>query len=334
MAKILFKPKNLSALVLIIFLAYLTWMFLPKEDLVREDVYFMGRNLQGLTARQTEELLVARFVEWQQAPLDAVYDQERNVIIPELLGYRVDIGETLERIMKAASGQTVFPSLEAIQPEICIADYPAAFIEQGNPQKNEVALMINVAWGSEYLGSMLDIMSSENIVGTFFVVGRWGRENEELLRAIAAKGHELANHGHTDSVVYTELTAEEMETGLKEVNSFINNITGQSIKYYTPHKGEYNQLLLEVASRMGMRTVLWTTDTVDWKKPGVETMRQKVINNLQGGNIILMHPTEDTVTFLRETIPLIKQKGFELVTIEQLLSPHYPPAVIKFSDLQ
>jgi peptidoglycan-N-acetylglucosamine deacetylase len=308
--------------------------YLPQRQLIREDVYFLGRNMQGYSPKETEELLVARFLEWQHNPVDALYDPERQVIVPELWGYKVDIEQTLNRILTASSGESVFPTLEPLYPELSIADYPAAFIEQGNPQKNEVALMINVAWGEEYLQPMLDVLAKENVKGTFFVVGRWAQKHEPLLREIASRGHELANHGHSDNLVYTKFTPAEMEDGLTEVNTLIKTATGQTAKYFTPHKGEYNQLVLEVVSRVGMRTVLWTVDTVDWNKPGVEKMKNKVLTKLTGGGIILMHPTEDTVTFLQETIPLIKQKGFDIVTLDRLFCPHYPPSIIRFSELQ
>lgn len=326
--------KIAAAVFLLSLLTALTvWLFSPslpyiRGDVIREDVYFLGQSMRGLSAEQAEELLVARFVEWQHNPVDAVYDQERQVVVPELWGYRVDIEKTLERILTASSGQAIFPTLEAIHPDISVADYPAAFIEQGNLGKNEVALMINVAWGSEYLPSMLEVLASENARGTFFVVGKWGEKNEPLLREMARQGHELANHGHTDAVVYTQLTPDEMEKGLKEVNNFIEAATGQTVKYFTPHKGEYNQLVLEVVSRVGMRTVLWTLDTVDWSNPGVEKMKQRVLTKLEAGSIILMHPTEDTVTFLQEALPVIKGKGLTVVTMDELFSPHYPPAAI------
>ncbi len=323
---------GLGMVLLLLFFFYLGWW--SQRDLINEDVYFLGRNMRGYTYEQTEELLVARFIEWQQAPVNALYNPERQVIVPEIWGYRVDIEDTLNRIITANSGESVFPSLETLYPEVSIADYPAAFIEQGNPQKNEVALMINVAWGSEHLEPMLDVLASEDIRGTFFVVGRWAQGHEPLMREIAVQGHELANHGHTDAQVYTELTPEEMEKGLTDVNIQIQAVSGHVPKYFTPHKGEFNELVLEVVSRVGMRTVLWTIDTVDWNEPGVEKMKDKVLSKLSGGAIILMHPTADTVIFLQETLPIIKQKGFNIITIDELLSPHYPPSVIRLTELQ
>ncbi|MEW5921080.1 MAG: polysaccharide deacetylase family protein [Bacillota bacterium] len=323
--------RIIIGLVLTAVLVLLLVYCLPLCERIRDDVYFLGRNMRGYSPKQIEEMLVARFAEWQQDPVEAHYIQERQVVVPELLGYRVNIEETRNRILTASPGESIAPVLETVYPEVVMADYPAAFIERGNPRKNEVALMINVAWGSEFLQPMLEVLAAENAWGTFFVVGRWAQEHGPLIQEIASRGHELANHGHTDALVYTKLTPEEMENGLIEVNMLIEELTGRKPKYFTPHKGEYNQLLLEVVSRVGMRTVLWTVDTVDWQKPGVEKMKNKILQKLTAGGIILMHPTADTVIFLQETIPLIKQKGFAVVTVDDLLSPERHPVLFELS---
>ena len=331
--KIIPQRRNIIGLFTAACIIMLAWyVFWLDRGIIRDDIYFLGRNMRGFSPQEIEELLIARFAEWQQDPIDAVYDQERQSVVPELWGYRVNIADTAQEILQASPGETVYPVLDPLYPEIAMDDYPAAFIERGNPQKNKIALMINVAWGTEYLRPMLDVLAAENAGGTFFVVGRWAQEHRSLLREIWTRGHELASHGHTDALVYTRLTPEEMEIGLEEVNTLIEQLTGRTPKYFTPHKGEYSRLLLEVVSRVGMRTVLWTVDTVDWQKPGVEKMKSKVMANIGGGTIILMHPTADTVVLLQETLPLIQQKGYAVVTLSELLSPHYPPSLLMPGD--
>jgi probable sporulation protein (polysaccharide deacetylase family) len=242
-----------------------------------------------------------------------------------LWGYEVNLPETVDKIMAASRNEYVSPVYEAVLPDITIEDYPSAIISRGNPIKKQIALMINVAWGTEYILPMLEILEANDALTTFFVVGKWARQNENLVKEICSKGHLLGNHGHTDSVVYTELSQQEMEQGLKEVNDLIGAATGQRPKYFTPHKGEYNALVLETVSRQGMRTVLWSIDTVDWNTPGVEKMKAKILDNLHEGAIVLMHPTADTVILLKEVIPVIKNKGYSFVTLAELFNPHYPP---------
>ena len=106
-------------------------------------------------------------------------------------------------------------------------------------------------------------------------------------------------------------------------------MTGEYPQYFTPHEGEYNRLVLETVSRQGMRTVLWTLDTVDWMNPGVEKMHERVTEKIHAGAIVLMHPTGDTVLF-KGSDSCYKNKGFEFVTIRGTSQP--PLSSIIFSE--
>ncbi len=302
-------------------------------DKTEAGVIFLEQNIGGYPRQKVEEIVVAKLGEWQVNPIDALYDPTTNCIVPEIWGYRANAAETVEKIISAAAGEKVFPVLEPLFPEVNIADYPSALIERGNPVKKEISFMVNVAWGTEHVKPMLDVLEKEEVPANFFVVGRWAKENEDLLREMAEKGHLLGNHGHTDSVVYTQLSPQEIESGLKEVNGVVQTLTGKTPLFFTPHKGEYNKLVLEAVARENMRTVLWSLDTVDWDLPGVESMKSRVLDNLHNGAIILMHPTEDTVTFLKESIPVIKKQGFSIVTLTQLFNPDYPQVGFALDDL-
>lgn len=321
------RTKIMSIILLII----ICGAFFFKDSIIKHyfgvkpGVIFLQQDLGGYSRDKVREIVAARLGEWHLKPVDALYDPHSNHIIPELWGYEVNLPETVDKIMAASRNEYVSPVYEAVLPDITIEDYPSAIISRGNPIKKQIALMINVAWGTEYILPMLEILEANDALTTFFVVGKWARQNENLVKEICSKGHLLGNHGHTDSVVYTELSQQEMEQGLKEVNDLIGAATGQRPKYFTPHKGEYNALVLETVSRQGMRTVLWSIDTVDWNTPGVEKMKAKILDNLHEGAIVLMHPTADTVILLKEVIPVIKNKGYSFVTLAELFNPHYPP---------
>ncbi len=282
---------------------------------VKPGVIFLEQNVSGYSREELTELIGAKYGEWLISPVDAVYDEQYNSIVPELWGCE-------DKIMQAPRNEKVTPVLETLLPDITLDDYPWAYIQQGNPLKMEISFMINVAWGNEFIPRMLAILDNEKVSASFFVVGSWAEKNADLLGQICHSGHTIENHGHTDTIVYTELSPAELIDGLNQVNSLVRDVAGRSPRYFTPHKGEYNDLVLEAVSRQKMRTVLWSIDTVDWMSPGVEAMKSKVLENLHGGAIVLMHPTEDTVTFLKEVIPRIKAQGFQIVNIEKLLSPN------------
>ena len=270
---------------------------------------------------ELEDLVRAAAEKHRADPVDAVYNSAYNIVIPELNGYRIDQQATLARLMAAAPGEAVAPVWQDLLPAVTAADHPAAVIERGNPARQRVAFMINVAWGNEYLPEMLDILEQHDAQGTFFIVGRWAERFPDLLQEIHRRGHELANHGYDDGEVMPDLDYNATISSLRRTNEIIEKFTGQQPRYFSPHKGEYSSTTCRAAAALGMRLLVWTLDTVDWKRPGEEAMAQRILDNLSPGAIILMHPTEQSAGFLRMVIPQIKSRGYRVVAVKELLSP-------------
>lgn len=257
-----------------------------------------------------------------RAPVNAILEPAGGGIIPELNGVEVDQALTVSRIMEAPPHTVVEPVYREILPAVRAEHYPARPIYRGNPRKGAVALMINVAWiRDDSLEPMLAVLAAEGARGTFFLTGRWAEQNPELVRQIAAGGHELGNHGYSDAEVFPDLDASAMALSLRKTNEIVFDAAACYPRYFTPHKGEFNPLTLEVVSRQEMRTVLWTLDTVDWQNPGAEVMRRRILDGLEPGKIILMHPAGGTVRFLQETLPEIRSRGLKVVTVAELLCP-------------
>ncbi len=288
---------------------------------VRSGVVLQSESVEQLL-RPEVALIVARIARNQgRDPVSAEIDPGGERIIPELNGLEIDEEATVALVMSAPAGEKVLPIYRELLPPVRWDQYPALPAEQGNPRKPCISLMINVAWGEEDLPEMLRVLEEEKARATFFITGRWAEKNEELLQQIAAAGHELGNHGYADDEVFPELDSWGAARSIRQTNEIIFDAVGSYPLYFTPHKGEYNEMALEIVSRQGMRTVLWSLDTVDWQKPGVDLMRQRILRNLAPGKIILMHPTADTVQLLREVLPRIREQGLAVVSIDELLDP-------------
>ncbi len=291
---------------------------------VKAGVTLQGEPVERLF-RPEVGAVVARMARYQgREAVSAQIDMENERIIPELNGLEIDREATVDLVMKAPAGEKVLPVYRELLPPVRWDHYPALPAAQGNPRKLCVSLMINVAWGEEDLPEMLRVLQNERARATFYLTGRWAEKNEELLQQITAAGHELGNHGYADDEVFPELDSWGMARSIRQTNEIIFDAVGFYPLYFTPHKGEYNELTLEIVSRQGMRTVLWSLDTVDWQKPGVDQMREKIVRHLAPGQIILMHPTTDTVQLLREILPWIREQGLSVVSAAELLDPGWP----------
>ena len=52
-------------------------------------------------------------------------------------------------------------------------------------------------------------------------------------------------------------------------------------------------------------------------------MEEKIINNLAPAQIILMHPTADTVQLLKVILPRIRERGLAVVSVGELLDARW-----------
>ena len=189
-------------------------------------------------------------------------------------------------------------------------------IYHGNTSKKNISLMINVYWGTEYIEPMLKILEEKNAKVTFFVGGSWVSNNSEILLLINEYGHEIGNHGyfHKDhKTISLEKNKEEMFLTHKLVKELI----GKDITLFAPPSGSYNNHTLDVASQMGYRTIMWSKDTIDWRDKNTDLIYKRATNNPSNGDLILMHPTFNTLEALSNIIDFYQSNNFNLVTVTE-----------------
>jgi peptidoglycan-N-acetylglucosamine deacetylase len=191
------------------------------------------------------------------------------------------------------------------------------------PLKKQVAFFVNVAWGEDVIPEMLSLFESNQVKVTFFVEGRWARKNQTLLKTMIQAGHEIGNHSDTHPQM-DQLSKEQIQNEIQHTEASIQPMTLRPSQFFAPPSGAFNQLLLQEVAKQKMHTVLWTVDTVDWKKPTPEQLIRRVQSRLEPGSIILMHPTEQTLRALPGLIKSVREKELQLVTASELLSSQRP----------
>ncbi|ACV63921.1 polysaccharide deacetylase [Desulfofarcimen acetoxidans DSM 771] len=191
-------------------------------------------------------------------------------------------------------------------------------IYQGSDSEKKIALTVNVFWGEEYLPKMLEIMDENKVKASFFMGGQWVEKFPDLTKKIAAGGHELGNHGYSHPHV-DQISKQNNITEIKKAEEEVFKVTGKKTVFFAPPYGERGQNVLAAASESGYKTILWSIDTVDWQRPAAKTIEDRVLAKAHNGAIVLMHPTEPTIKALPNIIKDLKDRGYELVTVSQLL---------------
>ncbi|MFD2700161.1 polysaccharide deacetylase family protein [Paenibacillus shunpengii] len=256
--------------------------------------------------------------EYKVEPIDAKVDRVWKAI-PGYNGMEVDVQATYLQARSNPNGASIPLVYKQIPPKVTLDDLGAQPIYRGNPEKKMASFMINVAWGNEYIVPMLDILDEYKIKATFFLDGSWLKKNEQMAKEIQKRGHELENHAYSHPNM-SQLTTERATLEISKTKSLLKEMLGVENKWFAPPSGDYDQETVELARQQGLKTVLWTIDTVDWKKPSPDSVVAKITKGVEPGSLILMHPTASSAGAMRGMIEGITKKGIKLGTVSETLS--------------
>lgn len=191
---------------------------------------------------------------------------------------------------------------------------------QGNLDEKTIAFACNVDWGNEYIPEMLEIFQNNRIRITFFVTGKWAEKNKDVLIDIYNHGHEIGNHGykHLD---YDKLNYDRNREEIEKADLIIKDIIKRNLKYFAPPSGAYNDHTIKASKELGYELIMWSIDTIDWRKDSTrDIIIKRVIDKAHNSAIVLMHPTGETVKALPEIIIQLTNKGYKIGTISDIIN--------------
>ena len=191
-------------------------------------------------------------------------------------------------------------------------------IYKGSEDDKEIAFACNVVWGNEQLPEMLRILRENNIKITFFIGGDWATKYPEDLKAIQKEGHELGNHGENHKK-QTLLNIEQNNREILKAEESIKNVTGVKTTLFAPPYGDINKTVVEAAEKNGYKVIMWSIDTIDWNTKDYSQIIERVERKQHNGAIVLMHPKEVTVKALPEMINRLRNNGYKICTVSEVL---------------
>ena len=185
---------------------------------------------------------------------------------------------------------------------------------------NVIALTIDAAWSADKTPFILDTLDQYGIKATFFLCGVWVKAYPEMVKEIAARGHEIGNHSMSHPHM-NRISTEEIKKELTTLDDEIERLTGKRTKLFRAPFGEYNDTVVSTVRDMGCEVVQWNIDTVDWKEGRTaETILNAVLPKLAPGSIILSHNNGFAIeTYLPKLIEHAQKEGYRFVTISELL---------------
>ena len=186
-------------------------------------------------------------------------------------------------------------------------------------EEKKVAISFDSAWGVDYTDKLLEIMAKNDVRCTFFAVQFWVEKYPEYAAKIVDAGHELGTHSRTHSYM-SKLSAAEIRDELQTSCEAIERATGQKTNLFRAPYGDYNNTLISTATEMGLYTVQWDVDSLDWKNLSGTEIALRIVNGAKNGSIILCH---NNGLHTAEALPMIfstlQNRGYEFVPIGELI---------------
>ena len=125
----------------------------------------------------------------------------------------------------------------------------------------QIALTLDVAWGSNMTDEQLDIFDKYNIKATFYVTGKWAENNSAELQKIVYRGHEIGSHGYAH-LDFTKLSESGMLKELSQTSDAIFRITGKRPATFRAPYGAWNAKVVDVVCGQQYDFIQWDVETL------------------------------------------------------------------------
>lgn len=175
-------------------------------------------------------------------------------------------------------------------------------------------------------GPILDILARHEVTATFFVIGHNVRRYPDLVRRMRAEGHAIGNH--TDShPKLPEISTDQLDREIEACQLAVEGAIGQTPTLFRPSYGRYDERVLAVCDRLGLRLVQWSAMVWDWLAPSPRDAVAFFEAQLAPGAVVLLHDgsnirrdsREATIAMLEPLLERARSAGYRFVSLRDRL---------------
>lgn len=191
----------------------------------------------------------------------------------------------------------------------------------GDINENRMYLTFDEGYENGCTEKILDVLREENVKAIFFITGDYFERNDAIVRRMLEEGHEVGNHTMKHYSM-PELNYDKCESEILELDRLFYNKFGKHMRFLRPPKGEYNAQVLEIASKLNYKCVMWSFAYKDWltdEQHGTEHAFKMATENFHNGAVLLLHAvSEDNANALASIIREARKQGYEFGSPEEL----------------
>lgn len=267
------------------------------EVTAKKNYVFVGKTLR-LKASCYPETASKKKVKWRSQNPKYAMITDKGIVKPR----------------KPGTGKTVKFTATAMDGSKCKGSLTHRIID---PNKPMIALTFDDGPSYMYTSRVLKQLKKYNARATFFVLGSklGDAANKGLIEQSVKNGNEIASHTYNHRQL-TAISATEVNWESEATQEAIRKITGSDPLLTRPPYGAYSDT---VKASVDTPLVLWSIDTRDWQTRNADSVVASVLNNVQDGDIVLMHDIYDsTASAAERLIPELVGRGYQLVTVSEL----------------
>ncbi|MFK3779935.1 polysaccharide deacetylase family protein [Agrobacterium sp. NPDC089420] len=196
-----------------------------------------------------------------------------------------------------------------------------ARVETARPM---VALTFDDGPSVRFTPNVLAILRERGVKATFFLTGQETEENLPQARMIVNEGHQVGNHSYTHSNMMLMGPA-RIGQEIERTDAAIRTAGYEGEIMFRPPYGKKLLTLPWYLSRHDRKTIMWDVEPESFPDVAEDAavFAKYVIEQTRNGSIIIMHVMYRSREVSRQALPLIidglRQRGFEFVTVSQLL---------------
>ncbi len=199
----------------------------------------------------------------------------------------------------------------------------------GKRESRQIALTYDDGPNDLHTLKLLDVLEKHGVHATFFMIGKFVRELPDIVRAVAAAGHQIGNHTFTHPLLIFKSEA-RTRTELVDCRRVLSDTIGAHSSLFRPPFGGRRPATLRIAGELGFETVMWNVTGYDWNAPPASVIERKVARQLRagGGDVILLHDgghraigtnRAQTVIATDNLVRQFKDQGYEFVTVSGMM---------------
>lgn len=179
---------------------------------------------------------------------------------------------------------------------------------------------------SESTPALLELLARHRAKATFFQCGHHARRLPALVRAVVDAGHEAGNHTDRHAALYLR-SAAFIEQEIARAQDAIASAAGAAPRWFRAPYGARWFGLRDAQRRHGLTGAMWTAIGRDWTLPAAAIVR-RLRRATRPGAILCLHDGRElahepdianTLQAVAELLPWWEDKGYELLTVTELL---------------